>query len=515
MQAKKLLFYLWLLGFCFLLLATPLFAVVKNNYWQNKNNHVDFLQKLSDPLNQSGKKFIDSNKPTLVKFWATWCPLCLSELEETAKWHKNFSHVNVISVASPDFLGEMNKTDFVQWYKLQDFPLPPTLLDNGDLAKKFGIAVYPSWVLLDKNGQLVRVIKGSIGKEQALALVDNSQQQIFAKQSYFSSKSKDNLMNTKVIYLAGGCFWGVEAYFEKLPGVVDAVSGYANAPIVSAKAPTYQDVINGSGHAETVRVVFDPDKISLLDLLAHYFRIINPISVNKQGNDVGVQYRTGIYYTDKSMLDDINLAYQKVSNRYKQKLAVEVLPLENFFPAEEYHQNYLSKNPNGYCHIDLKLADKPLQQDEKFKQWQKPTDEILRKQLSKEAYLVTQHNATEAAFSHQYDHLFADGIYVDVVSGEPLFSSRDKYNSGCGWPSFTRPIDEKVITKHDDYSYHMHRVEVRSDLADSHLGHVFNDGPQDKGGLRYCINGAALKFIPLAEMESQGYGKYIDKVKKK
>ena len=195
--------------------------------------------------------------------------------------------------------------------------------------------------------------------------------------------------------------------------------------------------------------------------------------------------------------------------KYADKIVVENQPLQQFFTAEDYHQDYLAKNPNGYCHIDIRRADEPLPGKAagfNAAAYQKPSDAALKQQLSPEQYRITQQNGTERAFSHEYDHLFAPGLYVDVVSGEPLFSSRDKFDSGCGWPSFTQPLNAAAVTEHSDHSYNMQRVEVRSHSADSHLGHVFPDGPADKGGLRYCINGASLRFIPYAEMEAAGYG---------
>ena len=204
--------------------------------------------------------------------------------------------------------------------------------------------------------------------------------------------------------------------------------------------------------------------------------------------------------------------------KYSRPIVVEALPLQHFYPAEAYHQDYLAKNPNGYCHIDIGLADKPLEPAEGGSApakgfnpatYRKPDDATLRRTLTDEQYRVTQKGDTERAFSHQYDNLFEPGLYVDIVSGQPLFSSRDKFNSHCGWPSFTRPISPDAVTEHDDYSYHMHRTEVRSSAAHSHLGHVFPDGPQDRGGLRYCINGASLRFIPENQMQQQGYGSYL------
>lgn len=333
-------------------------------------------------------------------------------------------------------------------------------------------------------------------------------------------------MNAQTIYLAGGCFWGLEAYFQRIPGVIDAVSGYANGK--GDQAPRYEDVIyRGTGHAETVKVTYDADRLNLDEILQYYFRVIDPTSLNKQGNDRGTQYRTGVYYTDAAQRPVIQAALDTEQKKYRQPLVVENLPLAHFHEAEEYHQDYLVKNPNGYCHIDITRADEPLPSKSSgdagtgaearkkgfdLASYQKAPDAALKKTLTAEQYRVTQQSGTERAFTHEYDHLFEPGIYVDVVSGEPLFSSKDKYQSGCGWPSFTRPIEQAAVTESDDNSYNMHRVEVRSRAADSHLGHVFPDGPQDKGGLRYCINGASLRFIPQARMAEEGYGHLLKDV---
>lgn len=320
-----------------------------------------------------------------------------------------------------------------------------------------------------------------------------------------SGNDLSNVKNKGEIYLAGGCFWGVEGYFKKIPGVVDTSVGYANGNT----SDTNYEKIASTGHSETVKISYDNDKVSLQDILEYYFRVIDPISVNKQGNDVGSQYRTGIYYTnenDKLVIDEI--LRQKQEN-YEKKIAVETEPLKNFVLAEDYHQDYLDKNPDGYCHINISLANKPL--DSKSNGITKDKN-TLKEKLTEDQYKVTQENETEKAFSSEYDNFDEAGIYVDVVTGEPLFSSKDKYDAGCGWPSFTKPIDANIDYK-DDKTYGMERVEVRSKKGDSHLGHVFNDGPKDKGGVRYCINGAALRFVPLSKMEEEGYGEYIDKVK--
>ena len=310
-------------------------------------------------------------------------------------------------------------------------------------------------------------------------------------------------MNT--IYLAGGCFWGVEGYFKRIEGVKGTTCGYANG---RTENPSYEDVCrHDTGHAETVKVDFDDEVISLEDLLIYYFRIIDPVSVNKQGNDVGTQYRTGIYYTDESQLPVIKAAIEREQRKYNEEIAVEVLPIENFYSAEEYHQDYLDKNSNGYCHINLSLADEPIVRSEKYK---RKNDDELKESLTPLQYDVTVNAATERPFDNEFNSNFERGIYVDITSGEPLFFSTDKFESGCGWPSFSKPIQKDLVKYSEDLSLGRRRIEVRSNVADAHLGHVFDDGPSELGGLRYCINSAALRFIPLDKMDEEGYG-YLKK----
>lgn len=310
-----------------------------------------------------------------------------------------------------------------------------------------------------------------------------------------------DMNNLKDIYLAGGCFWGLEAYMARVYGVADAESGYANG---KTENPKYEDLIyNGSGHAETVHVRYDPNTVTLNDLLKYYFKVIDPTSLNKQGNDRGTQYRTGIYYTDPAELPIIQAEIAEQQKKYAKSIVVEVQPLLQFFLAEEYHQDYLEKNPNGYCHIDLNLVEEPVISQEKYP---KPSDAVLREKLTDAQYRVTQLNETESAFSNEFWDNHAAGLYVDVATGEPLFSSTDKYDSGCGWPSFTKPIIPEVVTYKEDRTYNMIRTEVRSRSGNSHLGHVFDDGPADKGGKRFCINSASIAFVPVEEMEAQGYG---------
>ncbi len=324
--------------------------------------------------------------------------------------------------------------------------------------------------------------------------------------------------NLRDIYLAGGCFWGVEEFFSRIPGVYDVVSGYANGD-ETVQDPSYQDVIAGSGHAETVHIRYDPKIVDLQTLLIYYFRIIDPVSVNQQGNDRGIQYRTGIYYTNESDVPVIEAVRDHEQEKYDQNFAVEVEPLQNFFEAEDYHQDYLQKNPNGYCHINFSHLKDPIEKialgGSSYEDgivlidpadYVKPSEAEIRSMLTDEQYYVTQKAGTEASFGNEYYDNHEAGIYVDIVTGEPLFASVDKYDSMCGWPSFVKPISPDVVNYAEDTSYGMSRIEVRSRVGNSHLGHVFDDGPRDRGGKRYCINSASIRFIPKADMDGEGYG---------
>ncbi|MDE6194008.1 MAG: peptide-methionine (R)-S-oxide reductase MsrB [Muribaculaceae bacterium] len=309
----------------------------------------------------------------------------------------------------------------------------------------------------------------------------------------------------KKIYLAGGCFWGTDHLFSLVDGVVKTAAGYANSKVAY---PSYEEVCTGrTGAAETVEVVYDDTKVGLTDLLSIYFRSIDPTTLNRQGNDIGTQYRTGIYYTDPADLPAIEAFVAAVQRRHTEPLAVEVGPLVNFYPAELYHQEYLYKNPQGYCHVDPALFEEV--RNRKARNLDKAE---LRERLTPLQWEVTQNGATERPFINEYDHEFRKGIYVDITDGTPLFVSSRKYNSGCGWPAFSRPIDPSLITEHTDTSFGRVRTEVRSASSGAHLGHVFPDGPQDDGGMRYCINSASLRFVPAEDMEAEGYGGYLNLV---
>lgn len=310
---------------------------------------------------------------------------------------------------------------------------------------------------------------------------------------------------TKQIYFAGGCFWGVQKYFALIPGVVDTCAGYANG---NTEKTTYEEVCRGkSGHAETVRVTINPEKITLRLLLEMFYDIIDPTSINRQGNDTGPQYRSGIFYTEQSDRPVIDASLEHLQKSYDRPLAVLAEPLRNFCPAEEYHQNYLDKNPHGYCHISSEKFVRAEKAASLRYTQEAPGEQIIK--LTPLQYEVTQNAATEPPFQNEYYDNFCEGIYVDIITGAPLFLSCDKFDSGCGWPSFTKPMSPSLVKESRDRSFGMERTEVQSKNSGAHLGHVFCDGPKEHGGLRYCINSAALRFIPKDQMALEGYSEFL------
>jgi peptide methionine sulfoxide reductase msrA/msrB len=471
---------------------------------QNKSEHYQEYSAKKVALAQS------KGQPYALFFHATWCPTCQA-LEKTIIEHSDkLPNQSLIFKVDYDSSPELKK-------QLQVLTQSTVVFfnDKGQVSDR------------KVNPTFDRIVQGLSGKTtlpsqsflnpklgQALQQLKSAKSTFPTAQAYFTFLQKDKSLEQATF--AGGCFWCLEGPFEAEEGVVEAFSGYAGGTF---EHPTYEEVSSGKTNArEAVDVFYNPKAISYSKLLEVYWRQIDPTDAAGQFADQGLQYTTAIFYRNEEQKKSAQASKKKLeeSGQFVQ-VATQILPFERFHLAEEYHQDYYLKSADEYHRYKMGSGrEKTIQQNSgsfdaifKPKPYTKPNSEKIKSMLNQNAYAVTQEGATEKPFDNAYWDNHAPGIYVDVVTGEPLFSSTDQFDSGTGWPSFTRPIDDHFIQEQEDTTLVVPRTEVKSKIGDSHLGHVFHDGPKDKGGMRYCINSAALRFIPVDKMKEQGYGHYL------